>query len=223
SEELRARQRAAKHFEDGALAQVVSEWRAHPFPTVNSGELTMIAESLADAGSNAAEAYAEQLRPLRPVDADNILARLRFRQSRLPECAALLTRAFKNARATAWETVDTMQRALDVAAQVAKTHAYAAPLLDAVDRPFASGQWNDLRSEDRVWIANELQSCGPRTVAALHAMEPWPPWNAEMLKLRRDCYQSVLDPAAHRAQREYEEFIDAEPVPLVTSAPRSPP
>ena len=212
---LLAQHRAATEFGSGALPQVAAEWRAHPFPPVNSGQLTMIAEALADAGSHAAEAYSEQLRPLRPADADAILARLRFRQARIPESAALLVRAFVTARTNPWSTNGTMQRALDLALDLGKANARAAPLLAAVEKPFTTGQMEDIRSLQRVKLAKELQGCGPRTLAALHALEPWPPWNGYMLALRRDCYQSVMDPRAGRAQKELETFVAAEPSPLL--------
>jgi spermidine synthase len=212
---LLAQHRASTIFNDGGLPQAVAEWRAHPFPPVNSGQLTMIAESLADAGSNAAEAYAEQLRPFRPADADAILARLRFRQARLPECATLLARAFVTARSTPWSTSGTMQRALDLAVDVGKTNAFAQPLLDALEKPFAAGQMEDMRSVQRLTLARQLQGCGPRTLAALHALEPWPPWNRPTLLLRRDCYQSVMDSRAGRAQEDLEEFLSNEPSPLL--------
>jgi spermidine synthase len=212
---LLAQHRVATQFNDGALPQVVAEWRARPFPPANSGQLTMIAESLADAGSHAAEAYAEQLRPFRPADADAILARLRFRQARIGESAALLARAFVAARATPWSTSGTMQRALDLALEVGKTNAYALPLLDALEKPFAAGQMDDMRSAQRLRLAKELQGCGPRTLAALHALEPWPPWNRFTLVLRRDCYRTVMDPRAARAQKDLEVFLAAEPAPLL--------
>src|SRR5947209_6615067 len=113
-----------------------------------------------------------------------------------------------------------MQRAIDLAVQVAKTHAYAAQLLDALDKPFAGGQWNDLQTNRRLLIAYELQGCGPRTIAALHAMEPWPAWEREQLRIRRDCYQSTMDPRARQAQRDWAEFLGGEPEPLVIPASR---
>ena len=161
-----------RSFDNGALPQVVEEWRANPFRPVNSGQLTMIAESLADAGSHAAEAYSEQLRPFRPADADAVLARLRFRQARIPESAALLARAFVTARTTPWSTDGTMERALLLAQEVGKTNALALPLLAALEKPFAAGQMEDMRSAMRLALAKELQGCGPRTIAALHALEP---------------------------------------------------
>jgi spermidine synthase len=222
SPEIQARHRAAMAFDDGNLTGVVNEWRAHPFPPLNTGELTMIAEALAEAGSGSAEGYANQLRPWRPADADFIVARMCFRQHRLAESAGALVRAFVAARRTPWTTQRTMERGLGLAMQVANTRAYAAPLFNAMSMPFAGGQWNDLRAINRAPLAHQLQGCGPMTINALHALEPWPPWKGEMLRLRRDCYQSAMDPRASRAAAEYDAFLAHEPPPLLIPETRSP-
>ena len=222
SNELLIRHRAATSYANGDLNAVVNEWRAHPFPPLNTGELTMIAEALADAGSGSAEAYAEQLRPWRPADADAIVGRLRYRQARIPESAALLARAFIATRKTPWSTQHTIERALSLSLQVATTRPYAAQLFQSLEQPFAAGQWNDMRVINRALIAKELQGCGPLTVASLRALEPWPPWTEPILRLRRDCYRTAMDPRASRAARDYEAYVDQEPIALLSPAPQSP-
>lgn len=222
SPELQARRRAAIGFATGDLNVVVTEWRAHSFPPVNTGELTMIAEALAEVRSTSAEAYAAQLRPWRPGDADVILARLRFRQARIAESADLLARGFTATRKTPWSTQHTMERAHALALEVAATHAYAPVIFNALSQPFTAGQWNDVRMVNRVQVARELQGCGPMTVGALHAIEPWVPWTESLLRLRRDCYQSIMDPRADAAQHDFEEFMRREPIPLLSPETRSP-
>ena len=103
---------------------------------------------------------------------------------------------------------------------VAKTHAYTATLFNATAQPFAAGQWDDVRLNNRVLLAREAQGCGPMTIGALHKLEPWPPWNDQILRMRRDCYQSAMDPRADRAAEEYDQFRRAEPPTLL--APQSP-
>jgi spermidine synthase len=222
SPELQARRRAAIAYAAGDLNAVVTEWRAHSFPPVNTGELTMIAEALAEAGSASAEAYAAQLRPWRPGDADVILARLRFRQARIGESAELLARGFIATRKTPWSTQHTMERAHALALEVAASHAYAQVIFNALNQPFTAGQWNDVRTVNRVQVGRELQGCGPLTIGAIHAIEPWVPWTESLLRLRRDCYQSTMDPRANAARRDYEEFMQREPIPLLSPETRSP-
>ena len=216
-----ARHRAAAEYEKGELAQVAAEWRSHTWPPMNSNELVMIAESLAETGSSAAAAYADQLRAWEPTDADAVLARLRFREGKLDQAAALLERVFIACRTDAWPSVDTIGRSLDLALTIANTHAYAARMFHALDRPFAAGQWEDARKYDRALIAHQMEGCGPHTIAALHELEPWPPWRREFLKMRYDCYgNAMLGRLQSRAGQDLSAFLSAEPRPLLI--PRSP-
>ncbi len=217
SAEDQARHRAAAQYNKGTLGTVVTEWRTHPWPPVNSDELVMLAESLADSSSDAAGAYAEQLRPWEPTDADAVLARLRFRQGKIDEAAALLERVFMSCRVDAWPTTDLMGRSFELALSVAKSHAYSGRMLRALDKPFAAGQWEDNRKFYRALIAKEMEGCGPHTIAALRALEPWPPWQRDALELRRRCYQSaLLHDLARRARSDYDDFVAAERIPLLS-------
>ena len=217
----RARHRVAEAFDKGELDQAAAEWRAHTFPPVNTNELLAIAEGLAEAGSDAAVAYAEQLRPWEPTDADAVLARLRFREGRNDEAAALLERVFIGCRTDAWPSVDTIGRALDLALTIANNHPYAVRMFHALEQPFAAGQWEDARKYNRALIAKEMEGCGPHTTAALRELEPWPPWRKDLLNLRVDCYGTAMLTDLHaRAQRDLDAFVNAEPRPLL--APQSP-
>ena len=186
---------------------------------VNSGEAALVAEALADAGDQRAEPLVKQLST---TEADAILAKLRYRQSRLNESAALLRQAFLACRRDAWPSQDLIGRSLDLASNLAHMRAYAGPLYDALEQPFAAGQWNDIRKYYRMTIAHDLEDCGPRTVRALKALEPWPFWNESALKIRRDCYASTMAPLAGRAKRDYDDYYAAEPLPFafgITPAP----
>jgi spermidine synthase len=206
----------------GNLGQIATEWRGRAFTPINSGELALVGEALADSGSGAAEAFAEQLRPLQPTEADAILAKLRFRQARMADSATLLQRVFIACRRDAWPAVDLIGHSLDIAYAVGREHKYAAMIYDAISKPFAAGQWEDARKYNLMMIGHEIDGCGPRTIRALRALEPWPAWNESALKIRRDCYQTTLDPLAERAARDYDAFVAAEPQPFnsgVTPAP----
>ena len=216
-----ARHRAAIAYSKGELAQVAVEWRGHSWPPVNSSELVMIAESLADSGSEAAATYAEQLRAWEPTDADAVLARLRFRQGKMDQAATFLERTFIDSRTDPWPTVDVIGRSLDLAVTLANTHVYSSRMFHALERPFAAGQWEDARKYDRALIAKVMEGCGPHTIAALRELEPWPPWRRDILSLRADCYGSAMMPRLRsRARREFDAFLSAEPPPLL--GPRLP-
>jgi spermidine synthase len=215
--EDQARHRATSHYDKGELAQALAEWRAHSWPPVNTSELVMLGESLADAGSGAAAGYAEQLRPWQATDADAVLARLQFRQGKIDQSAAMLERVFLRSRTDPWPTVDVIGRSLDLALIVGRNHAYATRMFQALEKPFAAGQWEETRKFNRALIANEMEGCGPHTVKTLRDLEPWPPWRRDILNLRRDCYASaMLTSLAKRARRDLDDFIAAEPVPLMS-------
>jgi spermidine synthase/MFS family permease len=220
-----ARHRAAMAYDSANLTQALAEWRAHPWPPVNSADLVMLAESLAEGGSNSAAPYAEQLRPWEATDADAVLARLAYRQGRLDDAATYLERVFVRSRTDPWPTVAAVGRALDIAQAISKNHQYAVRMFHALDQPFPAGQWEAARKFNRVLIANQMEGCGPHTVQALRALEPWPPWRRDILTLRRDCYGSAMQTdLAKRARRELAAFVEAEPVPLMppSQSPRGP-
>lgn len=215
SAELVARHRAAELWDKGDLAGTLAQWRAQPFEPVNTKEMAMIGETLAESRNESALAYAALLRPREPVDADAIEARLRYREGRSAEAAALLHRAFVNYRHDPWPTVDLMGRALDAAMDLANTRPLAPQIYDALSQPFAAGQWNDVRRIYRTNVARTLWGCGPQTIAALRSLEPWTPWQSPNLTARRDCYGSAMvHPLDAIARRDLERFNDAQPVPL---------
>ncbi|HKS26051.1 MAG TPA: fused MFS/spermidine synthase [Thermoanaerobaculia bacterium] len=203
--ELQARHNASVDFDNARLDNVAAAWRAHRWTPVNSGELAAIGDSLADGGDDAAIAFAERLRPLRPIDADAIEARLAFRKGNHALSAALCEKVFTASRSNPWPTVDLVGRTLDVANVLGQQHAFSAPLVRALEKPFAAGQWNDTRRGYRAQIAIDMEGCGPHAIAALRALEPWPPWDETMLKARADCLGKKGD---------LEEFRRSEPAPL---------
>jgi spermidine synthase/MFS family permease len=203
--ELQARHKAAADFDAGNLGAAAEGWRAHRWMPVNSGELAALGDSLADVADDTAISFAERLRPLRPVDADAIEAHLAFRKSRHAAAAALLQRAFIALRRDPWATVDVADRALETANILGKQREFAAPLFRALEKPFTAGQRNDTRLNYRAQIALNMEGCGPHTIAALRALEPWPPWYEAALKARADCLGK---------KDELEEFRASEPAPL---------
>jgi spermidine synthase/MFS family permease len=221
TQEDHARHRMAANRNN--LPQVLAEWRAHPVPPINSSELVAIAEALADSGSAAAEPYAEQLRQVHPVDADAVLARLRFRQGKLDEAAALLRRALLNSRTNPWADFDLFGRSLDLAGTLATTPALARTLLEAMDERFAAGMWDDTRMLFNIVIAYEADACGKTTLRALRAYERWPAWREDILKRRVDCYRtSMMEEFAESAQQDLDRYYMNEAMPFNRDLLRAP-
>jgi hypothetical protein len=128
----------------------------------------------------------------------------------------LLQRAFTRARANPWFDVELVRRALEVGIALAQAHPESAvPLYETLKVPFVAGQLDQVRKTALLTIASPVETCGPRTIAALRAFEPHPPWSHDHLSQRAYCYEKAgLNDLFRKAQAEYQEFVRAEPEPL---------
>lgn len=208
--ELQARRRAALSYDKGNLTDVVAAWRERPFEPVNSAEQRMLGESLADVADPAALRFAAALRPLAPIDATAILGRVAYRRGNMPLAAQLVSSAFDAYRHDAWPHVDLMRRAIELPPLIAKTRQLAPAMAATFDQPWSAGQWQEERRVRRILLDHDVFGCAASTMSALHAVEPWPPWREDVLRIRRDCYASAHDSRAADAQRELFEFLENE-------------
>ena len=190
-------------------------WQSGPWQPVNSHELMTIAWVLADAADPNAEAFAGALRPLQPLEADAVLARLRLRQNRMREGAELLLRAYTGYRKNPWPMPSVMRNSLETAMALANDRTAASIAVEALSQPFAAGQWNDGRQIVALGVAEKLDRCGPATLAALQALEPHVPWRRHTLALRAECYAKAKLPLADEARRDVERFRRSEPPQLL--------
>jgi spermidine synthase len=211
-----SRSRFAYLAADLKLSEAVKEWRGAPFATLNSREGALLALALADAGDPSAELYAEALAVLQPIEADAIVARLRFRQSRLRESAALLERAFVAYRGDAWPLQAVMSSAITTTTMIVeKDRTFARPLAAALSKPFAAGQWEESRKRAYVTAARAADGCGPITMEALRALEPHPPWQGVALQARAECYAKAgMSELAASAREDLDRYFEAQPTSL---------
>ena len=56
-----------------------------------------------------------------------------------------------------------------------------------------------------------------RCLTSMDGLEPYVPWTARFLAMRRDCYQMNGDPRVAAAARDVNDYIAGEPAPI---APR---
>lgn len=213
--DLQVRRRAALSYDKGDLADVVAAWRGHAFEPINSAEQRMLGESLANVGDPAALRFATALRPLAPVDATAIVARLAYRQGNMPLAAQLVSSAFAAYRHNAWPSVDLMRRAIELPPLIAKVRTLAPAMAATFDQPWAAGQWYDERGVRRILLDHDVFGCAATTMSALHAVEPWPPWREDVLRIRRDCYANSHDSRAADAQHDLVDFLANEPAKLM--------
>ena len=197
---------------DGAAARQL--WQQQGRPPTDPSEVALAAAVEAEAGSDAAIAYIEQLRTHQPGEADTILAELRARQSRDQEAAAALESAFRRFRIDPWPLTFFKRRAMALASTLAaRQPAFAPGLFAALKEPFAVRALE----VDRLALLAELT---PRIdfkglcQDAVGALEPHVPWNESFLSLRRNCYHALGDPRVDKATHDLIEFARQEPMPL---------
>jgi hypothetical protein len=213
-----ARQAALRqyfHLNDPAGAREI--WRQQTEPPRDPSELAMAADLEAEAGSDTALPLIDQLRAYRPAEADIVLATLRQRQLRMDEAAAALQSAFARLRTDPWPMFRFKQKALSLSVLVSGAHAAAArPLYDALAEPFSLRAVDNVRLMTRLELSARFDFKGTCR-APIDPLEPHVPWTGHFLTLRRDCYQQNDDPRLPVANRELNEFMAHEPLPI---APR---
>ena len=213
--DLQVRRRVALSYDKGNLADIVAAWREHPFVPINSAELRMLGESLANVGDPAALRFATALQPLAPVDATAIVARLAFRRGNMPLASQLIAQAFTAYRHDAWPNVDLMRRAIELPPLIAKQRPFAPAMATTFDQPWTAGQWQEERRVRRILLDHDVFGCAASTMSALHTVEPWPPWREDVLRIRRDCYVSARDSRAEDAQTDLVDFLANQPPRLL--------
>ncbi len=146
-----------------------------------------------------------------------MLATLRQRQLRMDEAAAALQSAFARLRTDPWPMFRFKQKALSLSVLVSGAHAAAArPLYDALAEPFSLRAVDNVRLMTRLELSARFDFKGTCR-ASIDALEPHVPWTGHFLTLRRDCYQLNDDPRLALANRDLNEFMAHEPLPI---APR---
>ena len=201
-----ARMYGASEFGTAAAA-----WKAAPWTPANSLQLASVAHVLALAGDDRAEAYAEQLRAWQPVEADAIAGILRHRQGRAGEALDLIATSLIRYREDPWPLRGVMESTLTIAAAIAADPQHAPRMLDALSVPYAAYQLEEVRRIAFVAGAWANGRCNSRTIGALAALEPHPPWVKVILQMRALCYESVgMGDLAARARKELTEFETAE-------------
>ena len=202
------------YFEKGDPAGASRLWPVGGTPR-DLVELAMVADIQAGLAAPEAEGLIEQLRAYQATEADILLAKLRFRQNRLDDATVLLERAAERLRRDPWPLQLYKDQALALVELVANTSAQRnARLLRAIEKPFAIYAMEDTRLKVAASLA--LRADDPLACRApVAALDPYTPWSAGYLSLRRDCYRRAGDVRVIEAERDLAQFLAAEPQPLV--------
>lgn len=222
SADERAHHEFAALWNSGNFRGAIISWNAQGrWPPVNSAETAMLAETQAIAGDENPMPFVQALRSEDPIEADALEARVMFRNGNVAGATELLRRALVAYRTYPWAKGAIMERALHFAGVLGRTNrSNAAVLYDALERPFAAGEFEQTRRSVRLMLARMLDGCGPRTIAALQSFEPWVPWEGPVLQARADCYaQAGLRELAMVAREERDDFAENEPQALALTIP----
>jgi predicted membrane-bound spermidine synthase len=212
----RARQSALQAFFGQQNSNLVrSNWQTQTDGPRDPVELAMLAILEAASGSDNALPYIERIRSYEPAEADAILASLLARQGRPEEAATALESALKQLAVDPWPLQVVKDRALTLAQELGmRSPALARRMIVALKTPFAGGAMPDERTHVAA-VLTRVGGLAETCAQPLHALEPYSPWEYDMLILRRDCYAASGDPLLTRAERDLETFARLEPQPFV--------
>jgi spermidine synthase len=200
----------------GDLRAAWEAWTRQSGPPTDDTQRLAAAEAAAEAGDDAATAWAAELAAARPVEAGAVLARWHARHRRWPQAAAELAGALERYRSDPWPYPALVERALELLREVAeeaRDEAVTRRLATALLEPFAVRMHEETRRLVRLDLARLLPGapCNEAMRAALAELEPHVPWSGPLLALRAACYGAWGAPERARAERELARFRAAEP------------
>ena len=206
SSEMAHRFRAHSAWSAGDFASVVREWEAQPNEAISAVERVLLADAYAALGlAEKAEPLLAVLRPLLPLEADVIEARLRFAQQRYADSVTLLERAFAAYRHEPWPNSDLMGRAIGLAGEAAvRESSLAGRVYASLKDEFALSLHRSARLRTALGVALRLE--GTECVDAVGEFGPFFPWLEDVLTERVRCYERANHPKLAQAKAELEAF-----------------
>jgi len=232
-QDRKLRTQALNAMLQGSPQSCIQIWRQQPRHANNFVELNYLANALAETGSPEAEAYIDRLRKMQSIEADALLANLRWRQHRPAEAAQSLQAAFVGYRTDPWPQRELMRRTILLANDVARGDQQgnvARALYDALSTPFSLQLNEDVRRRTLVIIAEHIDAVTGSTLLpdALAKLEPFVPWDEAFLQARAKAYARAFGNPSHpllrRALEELDEFRENRPYPFDQDLrPESPP
>lgn len=202
-------------------------WQANAGGVETPLETLSFAEALANRGDENAMTYIARLANVAPIEANALVARLRWRQGRARDAADALTAVLTAYRANPWPLPLVMMRALRLVGEMADQPAARSmwpQLLDALSEPFAVHMFDEARRSAQLLIADRLagsSACSAAELALVQSYEPDVPWQEDYLRKRAQCYAQAHDARADRAARDWQTYLGAEPRRLTGELVRS--
>jgi len=217
--DLRMRGIAEIRYMEGGFADAWTMWQGQKTPPQTPLEIFTYVEPLAERGDESAIRYINALHDEFPIEAEVLLARLRWKEGRLDQAVAILAAAFQKYRSNPWPVPGVMRRALGMAVDMARDPSFGsvgAPLYNALEQPFAIDMLNEQRRSALLFLSERLGGgeCSSEFLNVIKSYEPNVPWQEIYLARRARCYRETGDPMAARAQRDLENFRRSEPKSL---------
>lgn len=217
--ELRIRTAAMSHLLQGNSAAAVDAWKRQPRAPESLTESLFMAIAYNEAGSEEAFPLIERIRRDQPVEADALLAHLRWRQKKGVQAVEALESCFVAYRRDPWAHFDTMKRTVTLAIDVARadpTGNAGRRLYSALGQPFVLLLCDEPRRRAMVKLAAHVddRTGGAMTAEAVRSFEPNVPWDAEFLATRWQAYVRANHPLQALAAKQLDDFRSNEPFPF---------
>ncbi len=216
SEEQMILVRALNDYASGNLAGALTNWRSLNREPLNSIELTMVSECMADLGDQTAVRYIERLKEFDATEADAIRSRLLWRQGNQEEARTTMKNVLVALHTNPWPMQALISRTVDLAVEMtdgAGQSEVSLAFYDSLQKPFAVYNSDEARMFALIRMSLNLDR-GPKgahVLATIATTEPHTPWNWGFLKIRADCYAAAQHPLAQKAQNELIDFLTADP------------
>jgi hypothetical protein len=214
SPDMMARARIHTSYLSGNYRDVLGGWVEQRSPIADPTDVLTFADAQADQGSEAALMFLDRLRENNAIEADVVLARLRWRQSRFKDAVDALERALLAYRKDPWPLKLVMERALEMATSIAAADRSTSDrLVNALSQPFSLRLLDERRNEARLYISRLLdqpQRCSTASLAALQEFEPHVLWRRDFLEYRARCYEQWSDERTESAKKDLARFVARE-------------
>ena len=203
-DDVRARLSFRRLVHGSRFGEALVEWGPREPVTVVEERDTVVAA--VRSRDPRAETWAARLARSEPTEAAVWQARLLERSGRAGPALDALGRAFAALRVDPWTSGRARTEALALAADLAD-QATAERIVPLLLEPFAIELEHDQRLRTAVSVARSTMGLhGCRRV--VDRLEPFPPWDLEVLEYRRDCYAASGDPRAGDAAADVRRNVE---------------
>ncbi len=180
---------------------------------LNPGDVLTFAFALAEAASDEALPFIEQLRVTDSSEACAIEALLRVRQGRHAEAIPPLLAAYDAFYRDPWPTAEVQTRAFQLCWEIVQAKPDSAPLFfkALMAGPLPGFLMESPRRQTLAQLTLQMWRTGqPVSGEGFALIEPWPKWSGEALKDRYRFYKTTGLGDVKRARADLEEFLGAE-------------